>query len=276
MSNADHEGTATPRGQAMPPEAQRIAIAEACGWTDVRGDQFTGLDGVSPEAWAEFGDSSSRSSPPYYLSDLNAMHEAEKVLLAQSRINKRATPFHSYHEILHGLCVMPPDTFNKPMQAEHWAICATAAQRAEAFLRTLNLWKMSPVPEDGQTATVSVEKETEASSSRVGQADTERALADILAERKRQDEKWGEQNHDAITYLAILIEECGELAQAALHYKFGGPEALGVRNEAVQVAAVALAIVQCLDRNEYPYGEKSKANIFDAARGLSADVKAKQ
>jgi len=78
-----------------------------------------------------------------------------------------------------------------------------------------------------------------------------KALQDILAERARQDEKWGEQNHDPFTYLAVLTEEVGELAQAALHTRFGGPNASGLREEAVHVAAVALAIVECLDRNTW-------------------------
>lgn len=74
------------------------------------------------------------------------------------------------------------------------------------------------------------------------------ALADVLTERTRQDARWGEQNHDPFTYLAILIEEVGELAQAALHSRFGGSAATGLRAEAVQAAAVALAIVESLDR----------------------------
>jgi NTP pyrophosphatase (non-canonical NTP hydrolase) len=79
----------------------------------------------------------------------------------------------------------------------------------------------------------------------------EQALADVRTERQRQDAKWGTQNHDPITYLAILTEEVDELAQAALHLRFGGPAALGVREEAVQVCAVALAIIECLDRNKW-------------------------
>lgn len=75
------------------------------------------------------------------------------------------------------------------------------------------------------------------------------AVNDALAERTRQDAKWGQQDHDPITWSAILTEECGELAEAALHHRFGGPAAAGLRTEAVQVAAVALQIVECLDRN---------------------------
>ncbi len=78
-----------------------------------------------------------------------------------------------------------------------------------------------------------------------------KAIKDVLDERARQDEKWGEQNHDPFTYLTVLIEEVGELAQAALHKRFGGPADENLRAEAVQMAAVALAIVECLDRDTW-------------------------
>lgn len=79
------------------------------------------------------------------------------------------------------------------------------------------------------------------------------ALISVLEERTRQDEKWGEQNHDPFTYLAILSEEVGETAQAALQTKFGGKHGGldHLREEAVQTAAVALAIVECLDRGKW-------------------------
>lgn len=76
-------------------------------------------------------------------------------------------------------------------------------------------------------------------------------LQSVLDERARQNEKWGEQNHDPITWSAILSEECGEFAQAALHNQFGGKHAHEVGLEAVQCAAVALQIVECLDRNNW-------------------------
>lgn len=75
------------------------------------------------------------------------------------------------------------------------------------------------------------------------------ALSDVLHERVRQEEKWGQQDHDPFTYLTVLGEEFGELCQAALHTRYGGHAASGLRDEAVQVAAVALAIVECLDRS---------------------------
>lgn len=76
------------------------------------------------------------------------------------------------------------------------------------------------------------------------------ALLDVLTERQRQDEKWGQQNHDAITWSAILGEEFGEFCEAALAERFGGKARGDLRTEAVQCAAVALAIVECIDRNK--------------------------
>lgn len=82
------------------------------------------------------------------------------------------------------------------------------------------------------------------------------ALYDVTVERQRQDAKWGEQNHDPFTYLSILMEEVGELAQAALHARFGGEAAKGMRTEAIHTAAVALAIVECLDRGKWEWAGK--------------------
>ncbi len=77
-------------------------------------------------------------------------------------------------------------------------------------------------------------------------------VQDVLTERARQDNKWGVQNHDLITWSAILSEECGEFAQTALQERFGGNKAICAREEAVQCAAVALAIVECIDRKNSP------------------------
>lgn len=76
-------------------------------------------------------------------------------------------------------------------------------------------------------------------------------INEVLAERERQTEKWGEQNHDPITWSAILTEECGEFAEAALHDRFGGPAASGLRTEAIHCAAVALQILECLGRQNW-------------------------
>lgn len=76
-------------------------------------------------------------------------------------------------------------------------------------------------------------------------------LVQVAAERQAQDAKWGEQNHAPDTWVAVLTEEVGEYAQAALHWRFGGPEGQNLRAELVQVAAVAVAIIECCDRNHW-------------------------
>jgi len=67
----------------------------------------------------------------------------------------------------------------------------------------------------------------------------------VVDERKRQDDKWGEQNHNPERWLAILGEEVGEACKAVLE-----GDAEGYRKELVQVAAVAVAAVENLDRAE--------------------------
>lgn len=83
--------------------------------------------------------------------------------------------------------------------------------------------------------------------------DGTKAVFDVLKERKRQDEKWGEQNHDPFLYLTILGEEYGEACQAALHAKFNGESIGSYREELVQTCAVALAMIQCLDRQKWQW-----------------------
>lgn len=76
------------------------------------------------------------------------------------------------------------------------------------------------------------------------------ALAAVIEERRRQRAKWGRQNHTLGNWALILMEEVGEWSEAALHAEFGGPKAAGLREEMVQVAAVALQIVEFLDERE--------------------------
>ena len=104
----------------MTHEAQRIAIAKACGW---RKDK-RGLGWLSP--------SGEYSNLPDYLNDLNAMREAEKVL-TQGTAEKIIHATNAYTSNLARIL----QCFDTALfQFAH----AKAAQRAEAFLRTLNLW----------------------------------------------------------------------------------------------------------------------------------------
>lgn len=132
----------------MKPEAQRIAIAEACGWKP--DDDGAGINtwdaswvgnklyGLKPT----FGpDGKVRSYTvdcvvPHYLNDLNAMHEAEKVLSEYKLL--------SYGAELIRICGFDDaGWWWEGISATEAArvACATASQRAEAFLRTLGLWR---------------------------------------------------------------------------------------------------------------------------------------
>lgn len=76
------------------------------------------------------------------------------------------------------------------------------------------------------------------------------ALIDVSDERDRQDDKWGPQTHHPIEWLSILSEEVGEAAQAANQCNWH-PEPRWfhqLRAELVQVAAVAVAAIEQLDR----------------------------
>jgi len=101
----------------MTQEAQRVAIAEACGWK-------TGYrDAVS-----------SVTALPDYLNDLNAMHEAEQVLWEMDW---------SFRSIFndHLANIIKRRKVNRNEWDAETLLDSTASQRAEAFLRTIGKWK---------------------------------------------------------------------------------------------------------------------------------------
>lgn len=65
----------------------------------------------------------------------------------------------------------------------------------------------------------------------------------IKSERLYQDNRWGVRNQENEKWLSILVEEIGEVAQAMLE-----GENLKVREELIQVAAVAVAWLECIER----------------------------
>ena len=107
----------------MTPERQRIAIAEACGWIPCATPHLTLSERLTygDRWWRHPEDKTvaSLANLPDYLSDLNAMHEAEKVKII-------GTEYESDY------CMYLYENAHQCF--------ATAPQRAEAFLRTLNLY----------------------------------------------------------------------------------------------------------------------------------------
>lgn len=80
---------------------------------------------------------------------------------------------------------------------------------------------------------------------------------DIDAERDRQDAKFGRQVHSWPVWAAVLAEECGEVAQACLQAQWQEPGGLDhLREELVQVAAVAVHMLEKLDAGEYIPGDE--------------------
>ncbi|GAB2528199.1 MazG-like family protein [Rufibacter soli] len=79
-------------------------------------------------------------------------------------------------------------------------------------------------------------------------------LAEVKTERERQDAKFSEQNHHPLEWVAILGEEFGEVSKAAVEAHFTGYASsnnwANYREELIQVAAVAVAMVEALDRKE--------------------------
>lgn len=81
---------------------------------------------------------------------------------------------------------------------------------------------------------------------------------DVIRERIRQNELWGHQRHDMQTWLMILMEEAGEVAQGIQQSMgWGKPTdtpADALYKEWIQVSAVALSAAEQL-REEAHHGE---------------------
>jgi len=116
----------------MKPEQQRIAIAEACGWTaeqDSNGYwRAVKQKDAAVELWLSEQTVWSVGIPDY-LNDLNAMHEAERVLNPSLAAG--------YAKMLTSIAWKSEQPVFAPMTA-------TAAQRAEAFLRTIGKLTTNP------------------------------------------------------------------------------------------------------------------------------------
>lgn len=111
----------------MTDEQINQQIAEACGWTEI-------LPPTSPPEFRRrptgFLGNLCRKQIPNYCSDLNAMHEAENVLIAGFEDEPESSePWSDYQTNLIIAC------------PAYLSYHATARQRAEAFLKTLGKWE---------------------------------------------------------------------------------------------------------------------------------------
>ena len=133
----------------MKKEKQRIAIAESQGWewcyhTDLHNTKCWGWEqkGVSRHEtdYYKCEKSNYLHELPDYLNDLNACHEFEKTLFPDDAQYSQWN-FYSLH--LGELTNNDNGRGWKPLSnADCFRIAnATAAQRCEAFLKTLDLWE---------------------------------------------------------------------------------------------------------------------------------------
>jgi hypothetical protein len=98
----------------MTDKEINVAIAQACGWKEVRVNGNAGI-------YKGFDNGAElRPDLPDYCTDLNAMHEAETTL-SDDQLWRMAREIER--------------------NEEQWYFRATARQRAEAFLRTLGKWE---------------------------------------------------------------------------------------------------------------------------------------
>jgi hypothetical protein len=112
----------------MKEEKQRIAIAEACGYKQQpTPDGLVEWLGPNPDRCyiGRFRPDTIPSAFPDYLNDLNAMHEAEKVI--------KGTPYWKTYETMLAQIV----------SGDNGMFHITSAQRSEAFLLTIGKWEES-------------------------------------------------------------------------------------------------------------------------------------
>lgn len=131
----------------------------------------------------------------------------------------------------------------------HWIFIVIAAVLIGAFV--LAMWCL--LRSSGTANTIQSQRITYDINNRTSATATRMLLHEIRLERIRQEEKWGEQNHSPFAWMSILGEEYGEACKAANEAMFFGYPSSGnlrpLREELIQVAAVAVAVAECIDRH---------------------------
>ena len=122
----------------MTPEKQRLVIASACGW--ILNPECDFLGKAFPQCWThdDYNMVFHDYELPNYTEDLNAMHEAESVCIGTVHAKKHGQML---QEVTGWHCVGIVPDHARDLTHLSKLSRATAAQRAEAFLRTLNLWE---------------------------------------------------------------------------------------------------------------------------------------
>ena len=114
----------------MSEEEINIVIAEEHGWKFVL-DYWNAPNRSCLRIVRKCSDGDEKTYPPYYFKDLNAMHEVEELLDDDQWL-----------EYMLNL----QDVLQRDPYRGKWIVCqdnmhSTAAQRAKAFVKTINKWK---------------------------------------------------------------------------------------------------------------------------------------
>lgn len=133
------------RRNNMDPIEQQIAIAEACGWIP-HPDNSKRENSIKSWHKGKVGNTECRfleetrescwgttKGLPNYLNDLNAMHEAENAIMTGDLMDTTSIQYRYSHYL-----------YNVVVPSNRQPFRAKASQRAEAFLKTLGLWKDEP------------------------------------------------------------------------------------------------------------------------------------
>lgn len=88
----------------------------------------------------------------------------------------------------------------------------------------------------------------------------EKIINKVLEERKRQDTKWGEQNHAAPIWGTIIGEEYGEMCQAINEFLFNPTPDTGeqICVEAIHTMASCMAMLECIERQRGAFKKMEK------------------
>ena len=107
----------------MTKESQRVALAKLLDWTDIQDPIMFSAIMKTPAGFPPGTNGPHYSTIPDALNDLNVIHEIELKLTGN--------PLFTGYELVLG----------KVVPLDRRLIFASAEQRGEAILKTLNLWK---------------------------------------------------------------------------------------------------------------------------------------
>ena len=121
----------------MKEEEINKRIAEACGWKQSERSIAHWHHVSEPYSHMLFRDL------PNYCADLNAMHKAENVLDGVHSWNGEEHHCNAKEAYMGHLTDIIVRNSGQKISDDWQLVCATARQRAEAFLRTLGKWNQS-------------------------------------------------------------------------------------------------------------------------------------